>query len=311
MSFSPIPIFTGCAAALITPFLPEGSIDQPALKRLITIQLDAEADAIVLLGTTGEPSVLTMHERELVIQTAVNTIDKRIPVIVGTGSNDTKKAIEYARQAQTLGADAQLSVTPYYNKATQTGLISHFSAIMDSCNLPLIAYNVPGRTGLSLSGDTIEKLSVHPNLAGIKEASGHTELTAEIIERTSGTLPVYSGCDELIVPLISIGAAGAISVCANVVPAQTGALVKACLDGDFKAARQIQQQLMPLIRALFAQVNPIPVKAALSMMGIIHDELRLPLTPLEEPYRTSLKKQLDNQNLLIQRKASVIASEQV
>ena len=292
MSLNPSPVFTGCAAALVTPFLPDGSIDQPALRRLISIQIEARADAIVLLGTTGEPSTLTMKERELVIRTGTETIANKIPLIIGTGSNDTKKAVEYARQAKELGANAQLTVTPYYNKTTQAGLIRHYNMIMDSCELPLIAYNVPGRTGLSLHADTIMTLTEHPNFSGIKEASGNTELTTQILERTQQTLPVYSGCDELILPLMSLGASGAISVCANCAPSRTQQLTKACLEGDFHSARLMQMKLMPLIRALFAQVNPIPVKAALSLMGLIHNQLRLPLTPLEEPYRDKLRQVL-------------------
>jgi len=298
MSVSPLTIFTGCAAALVTPFLPDGSIDQTALQRLIAMQLEAGANAVVLLGTTGEPSTLSMEEREVVIRTGIESVGKKIPVIVGTGSNDTKKAIEYARQAYDLGADAQLSVTPYYNKTTQTGLIRHFSAIMDSCLLPLIAYNVPGRTGMELLPETVRMLAVHPNLAGIKEASGNTERTAAMMETTCGTVPIYCGCDELITPLMAIGAEGAISVCANIIPSQTVSMINACQKGDFCKARHLQHQFMPLIRMLFAQTNPIPVKAALSMLGIIYDELRLPLIPLEEPYRKKLSEILLQLNLI-------------
>lgn len=294
----PVPVFSGCAAALVTPFLPGGGIDEAALRRLITMQLEAHTDAIVLLGTTGEPSTLSMAEREQVIRIGTSAVHGSIPVIVGTGSNDTRKAIAYARQAKDLGADAQLTVTPYYNKATQTGLIRHFSAIMDASDLPLIAYNVPGRTGLSMTAQTIRELAVHPCFAGIKEASSQTELTTEIIGQTNGIIPVYSGCDELILPLMALGAVGAISVCANIVPTQTRAITKACLSGCYEQARSAQLILAPLIRALFAQVNPIPVKAALSMMGVIHEELRLPLTPLEEPYRERLKAILHKWDLI-------------
>lgn len=292
------PLFTGCAAALVTPFLPGGALDEEALRRLIHTQIDAGMDALVLLGTTGEPSTLTMEERERVIRIGIETAHGKLPVIVGTGANDTKKAVAYAGQAEALGADGQLCVTPYYNKATQSGLIRHFSAIMDSCSLPTILYNVPGRTGMSISPTTAAELAVHPHLAGIKEASGDPMITAEIIERTGGTLPVYSGNDELILPLMALGAKGAISVCANVVPMQTRAITKACLSGCFGEARKAQQALYTLIRALFAQVNPIPVKAALFMMGKAYDELRLPLTPLEEPHREKLRAVLSAWNLL-------------
>lgn len=288
MSSLSSPLFTGCAAALVTPFLPGDKVDDDALRILIQKQIDAGMDAIVLLGTTGEPCTLDEKEREQIIRTGKELCLGKLPLIVGTGSNDTKKAIRYARQAKALGADGQLCVTPYYNKATQTGLIRHYSAIMDNCDLPMILYNVPSRTGLSAAPATIAELAVHPHFAGVKEASGDISAAAEILERTVGSVPVYSGCDELIVPLMAIGASGAISVCANVAPRETRFITSACLRGSINEAREAQQRLMPLIRALFSQVNPIPAKAALSLMGLIHDELRLPLTPLEEPHRQKL-----------------------
>lgn len=280
------PLFTGCATALVTPFLPGGALDEAALRRLIAMQADGGVDALVLLGTTGEPCALTMAEREKVI--TIGLEEAGMPVIVGTGSNDTRKAIEYARQARALGAAGQLTVTPYYNKATQTGLLRHYGAILDSCDLPMILYNVPGRTGMGISAGTAEKLSAHPHVAGIKEASGDLALAGEILARTEGRLPLYCGNDDLILPLMAMGACGAISVCANVVPAQTRAITHACLSGCFEQARSAQQALTPLMRALFSQVNPIPVKAALAMMGVIREELRLPLTPMDEPHRGRL-----------------------
>lgn len=281
-------LFSGCASALVTPFLPDGSLDEPALRRLIAMQLDAGMDALVLLGTTGEPCTLSMAERERVISIGVETVHGTMPVIVGTGSNDTHKAIQYARQARALGAQGQLSVTPYYNKATQTGLVRHYGAVLDSCDLPMILYNVPGRTGMGITSATAKELAVHPNIVGIKEASGDPSLTAEILAKTGGSLPVYCGNDDQILPLMALGARGAISVCANVVPAQTRAVTRACLSGCYEQAQAAQQALIPLIRALFSQVSPIPVKAALSMLGLCHDVLRLPLTPMEEPHRGQL-----------------------
>lgn len=298
MSSLSSPLFTGCATALVTPFLSGGMLDEDALRRLIHIQIHAGIDALVLLGTTGEPSTLTMDERDRIIRIGVEMCKGKLPLIIGTGSNDTKKAIEYAKQAKMLGADGQLCVTPYYNKTTQNGLIRHFSAIMDCCALPLILYNVPGRTGMSISPKTVAELAVHPQLVGIKEASGDTAPTLEIIERTGGTLPVYSGNDDMIVPLMALGAKGVISVSANVAPADTRAIANACLCGNYTQAGKMQAALSPLIRALFSQVNPIPVKAALSMLGIIHDELRLPLIPLEEPYRGNLKRILQALELI-------------
>lgn len=288
MSISPNPLFSGCATALVTPFLADGSLDLPALKRLIARQMDAGIDALVLLGTTGEPSTLTMAEREIIIQIGVKMAAGRIPIIVGTGSNDTRRAIDYALQAKHLGASGQLCVTPYYNKATQSGLIRHFSAVMDACDLPMILYNVPNRTGVALGAQTAAALASHPHIAGIKEASGSIAHAVDFLHATQGKLPMYCGNDEAITPLMSMGAIGAISVCSNILPVQTRSLTQACLNGCFDEARSIQLALLPLINLLFSQVNPIPAKAALSMMGLIHDSLRLPLTPMEDPDRSRL-----------------------
>lgn len=291
-------LFTGCAAALVTPFLKDSFLDEPALRRLLTMQKDAGMDAIVLLGTTGEPSTLTMAERERIISIGVEMLGKQMPVIVGTGSNDTRRAVEYAKQAKRLGAAGQLCVTPYYNKSTQAGLLRHYNAILSACDLPMIVYNVPSRTGMSISEQTAAALADHPMIAGIKEASGDLSLAAHIQQRTEGKLSIYCGNDDLILPLMAIGAQGAISVCANVVPSKTRALTTACLNGCFDEAQQMQQELLPLIDALFTQVNPIPVKAALYRMGVICDELRLPLTPLEEPHRARLYDILKRMQLL-------------
>ena len=298
MSMSKVPLFTGCATALITPFLPDGSLDLLSFKRLIAQQTDAGIDALVLLGTTGEPSTLSMDEREIIIQTGIEMISGKTPIIVGTGSNDTRRAIEYALQAKRLGAQAQLCVTPYYNKATQQGLVRHFSAILDACDLPMILYHVPGRTGVSLSIDTVDTLSRHPHVIGLKEASGSITFAAEVLQKTGGSLPLYCGNDDAVTALMSMGAVGSISVCSNIVPLQIRALTHACLHGCFEQARDIQLGLLSLINQLFSQVNPIPVKAALNMMGFIHDVLRLPLTPMEEPHRNALKETMENLHLL-------------
>lgn len=297
MCYGHSPIFTGCATALVTPFTHEDTIDIPALRHLIQRQIESGIDAIVLLGTTGEPSTLTMLEREQIIQVGIESAEGRIPVIIGTGSNDTQKAIEYARQAYTLGAQGQLSVTPYYNKTTQNGLIRHYHTIMDSTPLPLILYHVPGRTGMQMTADTIMHIQQHPNAAGIKDASGQIAFTAEIIEKTHGKLPVYSGNDDMIVPIMSLGGKGVISVCSNIVPMQTKAILSACLHGCYEEAVHAQIALLPLIRLLFSQVNPIPVKASLNMMGLIEDRLRLPLTPMEGDDRKKLLNLLQGMNL--------------
>ena len=292
------PLFTGCATALVTPFLPNGQLDEPALRRLLFMQLEAKIDALVLLGTTGEPCTLSMEERQRVIEIGLECVGDSIPIIVGTGSNDTRRAIEYARQAQKLGAAGQLSVTPYYNKATQSGLIRHYHAILGACPLPMILYNVPGRTGMGLSAETAAELSRHPAVAGLKEASGNPVFTSEILEKTHGELPLYCGNDDQILPLMALGSCGAISVVSNILPDKTRALTRACLERRMDDAQALQLELMPLIRALFLQVSPIPVKAALAMMGLIHDELRLPLAQMDEPYRSRLKQALLDARLL-------------
>lgn len=288
------PLFTGCAAALVTPFTKEGLLDEAALKKLISLQ--DGMDALVVLGTTGEPCSLSMAERERTIALAVS--ESKAPVIVGTGSNDTRKAIEYAKQAAQLGARGQLAVTPYYNKATPSGLIRHYNAILDCTPLPMILYNVPSRTGMSMTAETVAKLAVHPNIVGIKEASGDLSLAADILAATDGTLPVYCGNDDLILPMMAMGAVGAISVAANIIPLQMRAITKACLSGCLAQAQAAHNAVLPLIRALFSQVNPIPIKAALSMMGYIEDSLRLPLTPMDYPYRARLEQALRALGLL-------------
>ena len=292
------PLFTGCATALVTPFTREGTPDEPALRRLIALQADAGVDALVLLGTTGEPCTLTTEERARVIAVGLEAANGRLPVLVGTGANDTRLAIDHAKQAFALGAQGQLCVTPYYNKATQEGLVRHFFAIADACPLPMIVYNVPGRTGMSMTPETCAQLCAHPGIVGLKEASGDVVLAARMLEATEGRLPLYCGNDDLILPLMALGAVGAVSVVSNVLPAQTRALTTACLSGCMEQARAAQLALLPIIRALFSQVSPIPVKAALSMLGLCEDVLRLPLTPMEEPQRGKLRELLIRHKLL-------------
>lgn len=292
------PLFSGCAAALVTPFLPDGTLDEPALRRLIRMQTAADMDALVLLGTTGEPCSLSMQERERIIRIGIEETAGRMPVIVGTGSNRTQTAIAYARQAYELGAQGQLCVTPYYNKTSQQGLLHHYEAILESCSLPMILYSVPSRTGMRIEPETASQLAALPGVCGLKEAGTDMAMTEDIILATGGKLPIYCGNDDMTVPLMALGAVGAISVCANIVPAQTRAVTHAMLAGCLSEARSAQFTLLPLIRALFAQVSPIPAKAALHMMGLIFDELRLPLTPLAEPHRAKLMTLLGSMNLL-------------
>lgn len=282
------PLFTGCAAALVTPFCSDGTLDEPALRRLVAAQREARMDALVLLGTTGEPCALSMDERTRVIEIGLEEAGD-MPVIVGTGANDTRHAIEYAHQAKALGAAGQLCVTPYYNKATQRGLIRHYTAILEESALPMILYHVPTRTGMGISVETAARLSEHPLVAGLKDAGGDLSYTADVLHAARSALPLYCGNDDLIAPMMAAGAVGAISVVANVLPLQAAAITRAALSGCTAQAAAAQQALLPLIRALFAQVSPIPVKAALSMLGQCEDVLRLPLTPLEEPYRERLR----------------------
>lgn len=292
------PLFTGCATALITPFLPNNSIDAVSFRQLISRQIHSGIDALIILGTTGEPCTLSMAEREQIITIAMDAAKDQVPIIVGTGSNDTSKSIEYAQQAKQLGAQGQLCVTPYYNKTTQTGLLRHYGSILDHCDLPMILYTVPVRTGMHIAADTAVALIRHYDIAGIKDASGDPAYAMTLMEKTNGRIPVYCGNDDLILPWMAMGAQGVISVCANLIPTQTKALTDACLSGLIEQARSAQTALMPLIRALFTQVNPIPVKAALAMMGLIHDQLRLPLTPLEEPHRSQLRACLRQMQLI-------------
>ncbi|MBQ6859654.1 MAG: 4-hydroxy-tetrahydrodipicolinate synthase [Clostridia bacterium] len=292
------PLFTGCAAALITPFLPDGRLDEQALRKLIQRQIAAGMNALVLLGTTGEPCSLSMEERGRVIQIGLDEAKGRLPVIIGTGSNQTPTAIAYAKQAHALGAQGQLCVTPYYNKTTQQGLVQHYTAILESCDLPMLLYSVPSRTGMRIEPETAAQLMTLPGVCGLKEAGSDMALTENILLATGGNLPIYCGNDDMIVPLMALGAVGAISVCANIVPAQTKAITHAMLAGCLAEAKDAQLALLPLIRALFSQVSPIPAKSALHMLGHIHDALRLPLTPLTEPYRSQLRDLLASMGLL-------------
>lgn len=292
------PLFIGCATALVTPFLPDGTLDEAALRRLVSLQVSAGVDALVLLGTTGEPCTLTMPERERVISVGMELAGGHIPVLIGTGSNSTSQAVEYAKQAHRLGAQGQLCVTPYYNKTTQAGLLRHYHTILDSCSLPMILYHVPGRTGMRLEPQTLAQLAAHPQVAGLKDAGGDVALTARYLCAANGTLPIYCGNDDLTVPMMSIGACGVISVISNLLPQQMLRLTRACQIGHFEEAAAAQHALLPLMHALFTQVSPIPVKAALAMMGCIHDVLRLPLVPMDEPEKSHLRVLLNEYGLL-------------
>lgn len=290
-------LFEGTATALVTPMTKDG-LDLPALDKLIDFQLDNGIAALVACGTTGEPSTLSDAEWEAIVSRVVRRVNGRVPVIAGTGGNNTSRVIELAARAKSLGANAQLCVTPYYNKTSQEGLVAHYLKIADESPLPLILYNVPSRTGLSVSVDSLKKLSAHENILALKEAGGDIARVADIACACGDALPLYSGADEMIVPMMALGAHGVISVLSNILPAQTAAMTGAWLSGDSAQAMRIQLQLMPLIRLLFSEVNPIPVKAALSMMGMMRDELRLPLIPLTAVNREKLRKELQRLEII-------------
>lgn len=274
------PIFVGAATAIVTPLTADG-IDYDNFGRLIDWQIDSGIAAIVVAGTTGEGSTLTDEEHRDAIAFAVKKVAGRIPVIAGTGSNDCAYAIDLTRFACAAGADAMLVVTPYYNKATQKGLIKSFTAIADASTKPIILYNVPSRTGCNLQPKTCAVLAEHPRIAAIKEASGDLSQIAELARLVEGKMDIYSGNDDQIVPILSLGGKGVISVLSNLLPAETQAICERFLAGDVAGSRQLQLQYLPLIHALFSEVNPIPVKAAVAHMGFGENYLRLPLTPME------------------------------
>ena len=277
-------LFTGCATALITPFK-EGAVDYKAFEALVEEQIAAGVDALVVAGTTGEPATMGMEEHEAVIRFVVNQTAGRVPVIAGAGGNATSEAIELAQRAKNAGADAQLCVTPYYNKTSQAGLVANYHAIANATDLPIIVYNVPSRTGLNITPATLEKIVAHPNVVAVKEANPDVAQAAEKIRRCGDKVDFYSGNDDLIVPLMALGFKGVISVLSNPMPKETVAMTKAALAGDFATAGREQLRLLPFINSLFLETNPIPVKAAMALMGKCEDELRLPLVPMQEEPR--------------------------
>ena len=280
-------IFEGAATALVTP-LTENGIDYGAFGRLIDWQIESGIDALVICGTTGEGSTLTDEEHRAAIEYAVKRAAKRVPIIAGTGSNDTAYAIDLTKFAYEVGADASLVVTPYYNKATQNGLIKMFTAIADAAPLPMILYNVPSRTGCAIAPSTYLALADHPNIVAIKEANGDISKIAETVKLVGDKLDIYSGNDDQIVPVMSLGGKGVISVLSNLIPAETSEICKSFMRGEVKKSRDMQLEYLDLINTLFCEVNPIPVKAAMAAMGYCENYLRLPLTPMEEANEAKL-----------------------
>lgn len=284
-------IFKGCGTAICTPFSDNG-INYDALKSLLEFQISEGTDAIIVCGTTGEASTMSTEEKKSVIKFTVETVANRIPVIVGTGSNNTISAIELTKYAEEVGADGALLVTPYYNKTTQAGLISHYTAIANSTTLPLILYNVPSRTGLNILPSTCLELSKIPNIVAIKEASGNISQVAEIAHLCKDNLYIYSGNDDQIVPILSLGGIGVISVLSNVLPKYTHDIVTDYMNGNIKSAMRAQLDSLPLIKALFCEVNPIPVKEALNQIGYNFGKPRLPLVELSASNKEILSKEL-------------------
>ena len=280
-------IFKGMATAMVTP-MKNGQVDYEALARFIEFQIDSGINALVAVGTTGESATLSPEERRQVIRFTLEKTAGRVPVIAGTGTNDTSHALRYSQDACADGADALLLVTPYYNKATQNGLIAHYTAIADAVDKPIILYNVPSRTGCNLLPATVQKLAEHENICGIKEASGNMSQVVELFARCGDKINIYSGEDALTVPMISMGGMGTISVLSDVVPREAVAMTDAAFAGDFAAAAAWQCKLLPLINCLFSEVNPIPVKAAAAAMGYGENSLRLPLTPMEPEHQAAL-----------------------
>ena len=290
-------VFTGAATAIVTPLTKDG-IDYEQFARLIEWQISEGVSAIVAVGTTGEGSTLSDAEHKEAIKFCVDQVAGRVPVIAGTGSNDTAYAIELTKFSCEVGADAMLLVTPYYNKATQRGLIESFKAIADESTKPCILYNVPSRTGCNLLPESVAVLAEHPNIVGIKEACGNISQVAELCALVGDKIAVYSGNDDQIVPILSLGGVGVISVLSNIMPAATQKMCDDYMNGRVEDARRAQLELLPLINALFCEVNPIPAKAAVAAMGYCENYLRLPLTPMEPEHEAKLLSLMKEQNLI-------------
>lgn len=284
-------LFKGAGVALVTPFHEDKSVNYEELGRLLEYQLEGNIDAIIVCGTTGEPATMTEEERLSVIEYTVKKVAHRVPVIAGSGGNCTETTVSFSKKAQNLGVDGLLVVTPYYNKATQQGLYEHYKCVAEAVEIPIILYNVPSRTGLNLLPDTAVRLGKEfENIVAVKEASGNITQVADLIKKADGCLDVYSGNDDQIVPILSLGGVGVISVLANIAPKDTHDMVKEYMNGYVKGATRLQLKYLDVIHALFCEVNPIPVKKALEFMGFATKTLRMPLTEMEE---TNAKKLLE------------------
>lgn len=290
-------LFKGSGVAIVTPFK-NNQVDFEKLGELLEWHIMEKTDAIIICGTTGEAATMTDDEKINTIKFTVDKINKRIPVIAGTGSNNTQHTIEMSKKVEEIGVDGLLIVNPYYNKSTQKGLIVHYNTIADKVNIPIIVYNVPGRTGFNISPDTLAELSKHPNIRGVKEASGNISQVAEIARLCPDNFAIYSGNDDMVVPLLSLGGIGVISVVANILPKDTHDMVLSYLEGNIEKARKLQLKMKPLIDSLFIEANPIPIKKAMNLLGMDVGELRLPLVEMSEEASKVLIKELKNYNML-------------
>ncbi len=293
-----MPLFTGSSVAIVTPMHADGSVHYAKLTELIELQITAGTAAFTVCGTTGESATLTDLERIAVISHCVRTVNGRIPVIAGTGSNQTAHTLRLSQEAQRVGADGLLLVTPYYNKCSATGLVQHYLAVADSVEIPVIVYNVPSRTGVSMNAEIYRQLARHPLINGVKEASGSTDLVLRTLDACGDDFNVWSGNDGQIVPIMALGGKGVISVLANLCPEVTAELTADCLCGDYEAAAAMQKRYMALIDALFCEVNPIPVKTAMNLMGLEVGPLRMPLCQLDNEKKEQLMFVLHQKNLI-------------
>jgi 4-hydroxy-tetrahydrodipicolinate synthase len=292
-------IFTGAGVAIVTPMNQDGSVNYEKFAELIEFQIANGTDAIIVCGTTGEASTLTHEEHLEVVKYCVDVVNKRVPVVAGTGSNCTETAIYLSKEAESYGVDGLLIVSPYYNKATQNGLYTHFKKIADAVNVPIILYNIQGRTGVNIAPATIARLAKDcENIVAVKEASGNISQVAKIAALTNGTLDIYSGNDDQIVPIMSLGGKGVISVLSNIAPKQTHDICATYMEGNVQESMKLQLDAIELIDALFCEVNPIPVKKALNLMGLGAGTLRLPLTDMEDENAAKLEKAMKNYGLL-------------
>jgi 4-hydroxy-tetrahydrodipicolinate synthase len=285
-------MFSGTFTALVTPFR-NGEVDVEALEGMVEFQIGHGVSGLVPCGTTGETPAMSEAEDRLVVETVVRVANGRVPIIAGTGSNSTDMAIKYTKMAQEEGADGSLQVAPYYNKPTQEGLYRHFAAIAESTELPLVLYNIPGRTGVTISAETMARLAEIPNIVGVKDSTLSMNMVADVIARCGEDFDVLSGDDPMTLPLIALGGRGVISVASNVAPGAVSEKVRALLEGDWERGRELHYQLLPLFRALFVETNPIPVKTAASLLGLCSDEMRLPLVPMEGENLRVLQETLD------------------